>query len=401
MREAHRLDRADEDRVASRLAALRIEAEPAAPARQRSRRTWGMAAGALVMASLALLWLAGNGSERTGREARAEPAAVPPPAPVASPAELVLGGYVQAGREVHLGAAVSGVVRAVFVLPGSRVKVGQRIAELANDTLKAQVEQAHATLATRQAELRELQNGPLAAELQRARAQLDVLRVELERAERALERQRALAADGLVSRSDLERAQEDREVAAARLEAGRRDEELLAQGARPERRSRAEAALAEAQAALDLAEAQVDQTVIRSPIEGVVTTQHTQVGELVSAGYGGGASAAIVTIADVSRLVIAIDVPHADLGRIRLGQPVRVESEALGGQSFPGRVSWIGPEANRQKLSVPIETEIVGEAQGLLPGLSAKVTFLAGAAAAVTAPSPQAQQHPDQGGSLP
>jgi HlyD family secretion protein len=388
MRDAQTLNRAHDERIADRLATLRIEAARAAPApsRRRSRWTWGAAGGAVAVL-LSAVWLLAHGAGRASEAARVAGAQSPPAAAVApAPAELVLGGYVQAGREIHLGAAVSGVVRAVFVAPGSRVTVGQRIAELANDTLKAQVEQARASLATRQAELLELEHGPLEAELQRAEAQVSVLRVELERAGRALERQRALAAGGLVARSELERAEEERDVAAARLEAGRRDEELLAQGARPERRRRAEAALAEAQAALDLAEAQVEQTVVRSPIDGVVTKQHTQLGELVSAGFGGGASAAIVTIADVSRLVIAVDVPHADLGRIHLGHPVRVESEALGGRSFPGRVSWIGPEANRQKLSVPIETEVLGEAGGLLPGLSAKVTFL---------------QHPDQGGNLP
>lgn len=355
------------------LESLRIDR--AAPARRRSPLLWAVPVAALV-AGLALTWWLWPSSQAAARvqPAATDPAAGTQSAPVA-PAGLLLGGYVQAHREIRLGAPVSGVVRALYVSPGSRVTAGERIAELANDTLKAQVEQARAAVAARRAELAELRHGARPQELALAGARVAELEAEQRRAQRHLERQRTLAEAGLIAASDLDLAVEGETVAAQRLEAARREEELLRDGPRQERVQRAEAALEEAEAARGLAEAQVEQTVIRAPVDGVVTQQHAETGELVSAGFGGGAAAALVTIADVSRLIVAIDVPLGEMHRVHLGQPARVESEALLGRRFAGRVTWIGPEANRQKLSVPIEVEILDADPELLPGLSAKVNL--------------------------
>jgi multidrug resistance efflux pump len=380
MAEAQAAERENRDGVERRLARLRLEtSRPAPPARRRRPRLWLTAAAGAGAVGLAVWALQPAPpppfavvAEAPGAAATAAPAPAVVPA---IPSAVVLGGYVRAHRQVHLGAAVSGVIRAMYAKPGSQVVEGQRIAELANDTLKAQVDQARATADARQAELDELRNGPRPEELQRAAAEVAEARAAALLAERDLERQRALAGEGLIAAAEAERAEEARAVNRARLEAALQSEGLLREGARSERLRAAEAALAEAQAALGLATAQLEQTVIRSPIDGVVTKQHAEVGELVSAGFGGGAAAAIVTVADVSRLIVEVDVPHAELRRIRLGQPARVESEALAGRRFDGVVTWIGPEANRQKLAVPIEVEIGGAADGLLPGLSAKVTL--------------------------
>ena len=404
----------DAERVASRLAKLRIEPPPAAEPAPSRRPVWQWAAiavalfllGAFVAWLLAPASVAPSATAVQVSTATAEPPVAASPSPATAPdvpQPVILGGYVKARREIHLGAAVSGVIRAMYVEPGSRVVAGQRIAELANDTLKALVVQAQANAAAREAELAELRNGALPEEVARAEAQVAEARAAADQAERTLRRLSALASDGLVAAADLDGAREGRDIARAQLAAAERDLELIRAGPRPERIRAAEAALAEARAALGLAKAQVDQTVIRSPIDGVVTKQHAQVGELVSAGYGGGAAAAIVTIADTSRLIVEVDVPHAELHRVHLGESARVESEALAGETFSGRVSWIGPEANRQKLSVPIEIEIVGPVDGLLPGLSAKATFLAvqqSETPSAGAPA-RAADHPSQGGNQP
>jgi multidrug efflux pump subunit AcrA (membrane-fusion protein) len=368
--------RLDRDRLARGLARLRhtdlhpVESPPPPASPQRWR--WWLAGGGVAVLALAGWFV--FAPRHVDRPAVAAPvaAAVRPPAT----GGFILGGYVRAKREIHVGSPVSGVVADMKVSPGSRVKVGQVIAELANETLKAQVAAARAGLAGAQARLAEVRAGALPAEIRSAEAKVAELDAEQVRARQQLQRQQALERDGLVARSDLEQAEEDVEVAAARADGARQDLALLRQGERPERVRQAEADVAQARAALELAEAQVNQTVIRSPIDGVVTQQHAEVGELVSAGFGGGASAALVTVADVAELVVEIDLPHAELPRIHLGDPARVTSEALAGRNYSGHVSWIGPEANRQKLSVPIEVALTGDTEGLLPGLSAKVTLV-------------------------
>lgn len=366
------------ERLARGLARLRnpglqpVEPPDDPPPSWRLSRWAAAASGAALVAAAVAGWLA-LGPDRP--EPAPPPTTQQPAAAAAASGDFILGGYVRANREIHVGSPVSGVVAAMYVRAGARVAAGEVIAELANETLKAQVAGARAAVAAATARLAELEHGPRPEETRRAEAQVAELEAELARARRQLERQQTLAAEGLIASTDLEQAQQDAEVLEARTEAARQSLELLRQGERPERVSQARAELAQTRAVLELAEAQVDQTVIRSPIDGVVTQQHAEVGELVSAGFGGGAAAALVTIADVDELVVEIDVPHGELPRIRLGQPVQVNLEALAGRRYTGRVSWIGPEANRQKLSVPIEVSITGDIEGMLPGLSAKVTF--------------------------
>lgn len=295
--------------------------------------------------------------------------------PVAAGSQFVLGGWIRARRVVNVGTQVSGLVAELRVSPGSTVTTGQVIAELASDHLAARVEQARATLALRQAALEELRNGALNEEVEIARAAVAEMEADLGKVESLLERQQALAREGLISRQELEDLGRGAEVARQRLRAARERYRLVRRGPRQEQLAQAEALVREAQASLQVAEAQVEQTVIRAPIDGVVVTQHVEVGELVSAGFGGGAAAALVTLADISALAIEVDVPHADRGRIHVGQELTVTSEAAAGRSYRGRVSRISPEANRQKLSVPIEVEVLGDTEGLIPGLSATLRF--------------------------
>ena len=198
-------------------------------------------------------------------------------------------------------------------------------------------------LAARDAELAELRGGARSEELEQA--EMRVLEVErsLERARLERDRRVALVAGGLIARQELEHAASDVSILEARLRGMQQDRQLLRSGPRRERLARAEAQVAEARAAVGMAQAQLEHSVIRSPIDGVVVQRYAEVGELVSAGFGGGAQAALMAVADVSSLIVEIDVPNADLPRVHPAQHVRVESDALAGQVFAGRVRWIEP----------------------------------------------------------
>ena len=127
------------------------------------------------------------------------------------------------------------------------------------------------------------------------------------------------------------------------------------------------------------AQVQLDWTVIRSPIDGVVLEKLAVAGALVTPqSFGGtrGPSTALVALADPADLQVEIDINETDLPKIALGQRCRVSPEAYPDKRYGGVVAEIAPEANRQKGTLQIKVQIEKPDRFLTPELSAKVEFL-------------------------
>jgi HlyD family secretion protein len=141
----------------------------------------------------------------------------------------------------------------------------------------------------------------------------------------------------------------------------------------------AKAELLRAQGALDYAATQVEWTVIRSPVDGVVLEKLVDENELVSPQSFGGErspSTALLALADRNDLQVEIDVSEADLAKIHINQPARVSPEAYPDRTYKGYVAEIAPEANRQKGTLQIKVQIENPDEYLTPQLTAKVDFL-------------------------
>ena len=139
------------------------------------------------------------------------------------------------------------------------------------------------------------------------------------------------------------------------------------------------AAVKEAQGNYDYAKTQLDWTVIRSPIDGVVLEKLVDPGELVtpiSFGSTHGPSTALMAVADPNDLQVEIDVNEADLPKIFPNQKCHISPEAYPDKSYGGFVAEIAPEANRQKGTLQIKVQIENPDRYLTPELSARVDFL-------------------------
>ena len=151
----------------------------------------------------------------------------------------------------------------------------------------------------------------------------------------------------------------------------------------------AEAGLREAQGLLEFARRQLEWTIIRSPIDGVVLEKLADENELVSPqSFGGekGPSTALLAVADPKDLQVEIDLNEADLSKVWLTQPCRITPEAYPEHVYNGYVAEIAPEANRQKGTLQVKVQVKEPDRYLVPELSAKVDFL-GASPQVS-PSP-------------
>lgn len=152
--------------------------------------------------------------------------------------------------------------------------------------------------------------------------------------------------DDRLQQAELQQAQAQLAVAEANH---RRNQELVAQKFVAQRvLDESAAALQVAQAQRALAEARLARMRIVAPFDGVVGLRNVNVGDYVKDG------ADLVNLEDLSTLLVDFRLPERDLARLRVGQPVRLELDALPGRRFEGRVEAVDPlvDANGRAAAV-------------------------------------------------
>jgi HlyD family secretion protein len=203
---------------------------------------------------------------------------------------------------------------------------------------------AEAELASREAERDRVLNGARAEERREAAAAVKEAETTLANARAEHRRYQALYTDRLTAREQVETRETAAAAAQARLEGALHHQALVEAAARVEDSRRAGAQVQLARARLDEARSMLEKTMIRAPIAGVVLRRHYKTGETVAPG------AAIVTMGDVARLRVRMELDERDVGRIHVGQTAFCQAEAFGGRRFPGKVARIGQMLGRKNI---------------------------------------------------
>jgi RND family efflux transporter MFP subunit len=248
-------------------------------------------------------------------------------------------GYVTARREATVSSKVTGKVVEVLVEEGMKVEAGQVLARIDSSNVEKSLHLAE-------------------AQLESARKGLEETRANLDQAEREWRRISQLAADKIASPSESDRAQTDVTSLKARLE-----------------RQWADVAVAEREVALW--KQQLDDTIIRAPFSGVVTSKNAQPGEMISpmSAGGGFTRTGICTIVDMSSLEIEVDVNESYINRVEAGQPVEATLDAYPDWRLPAKVIAIIPTADRQKATVKVRVAFAELDPRILPQMGVKVAF--------------------------
>ena len=162
--------------------------------------------------------------------------------------------------------------------------------------------------------------------LQSEEARLEGLRASLELARKTLKRQKALYESGDVSRSALDQALEQVDGLEAAAEASTHTISVIESG------------LAGAHAEIERAEDTLTKTVIRAPMDGIVTQLNAEVGEVVLVGTMNNPGTVIMTIADLSRMILNARVAETDIAKVAEGQQARIHINAYPDEVFAGVV---------------------------------------------------------------
>ncbi|NJO61144.1 MAG: efflux RND transporter periplasmic adaptor subunit [Richelia sp. RM2_1_2] len=342
-------------------------------------------------------------------------------------------GKIQAERSINLSPKNAGVIKSLLVKEGDTLKKGQIIAYMDDSNLQGQLTQAKAGIASAQANLNKLIAGnrpqdiiQSQAQLEEAQANLNKLiagnrpqdiaqfdaklrkaQASLKQAESDLKRYQQLFDAGAISRQSLSTYQTNKDTALAQVEEaeqalklqkiGTRSEDLeqarakvkqlqqsynlIKAGTRKEDIEQAQAQVNSQRGSLQTILAQIDDTVIRAPFDGVVTKKYADPGSFVTPNSAGGSSSSSVSssiLALTANNQVVANVSESNLAKIRIGQALKIKADAYPNQVFVGRVSQIAAQATVEQnvTSFEVKAEITSDNKSLLrSGMNVEAEF--------------------------
>lgn len=242
-------------------------------------------------------------------------------------------GTLSATATVQVGTQVSGTLQTVEVDFNDAVKAGQVIARIDPSTLDARLQQASATLAS-------------------ARASLAESQATAKNAEADYRRKSELVGRQLIARTEADLALAARDQARARI-------------------ASANAQVRQQEANVNSARLDLDKSVIKSPVDGVVIKRAVEPGQTVAASLQ---TPVLFEIAgDLRRMEIVLAIDEADIGQVREGQTARFTVDAFPERNFSGRVKQVRLAATNTAnvITYPVVVEVDNPDQTLLPGMTA------------------------------
>lgn len=309
--------------------------------------------------------------------------------------QITASGTVRPVRTVNLSPKTAGRLDRLYVEQGDRVKAGQVIAEMESEDSRAQLVQAEANLAQAQANLERIRAGNRTEAIAQAEssvfqveAQVRQAEVRLKLASERARRNRSLAAEGAISRDQLDEVLNEERSALANLEQyqaqlreARQRLTELRNGSRPEDIAAAEAEARAAEGRLQAVQVQLEDTFIRAPFSGVITQRFATVGAFVTPTTSASATSSATStsiVALASGLEVIADVPEVDVSQIRVGQAVEIVADAYPDQKFRGQVRLIAPEAvvEQNVTSFEIRVAVLTGLDKLRSGMNVDTTFL-------------------------
>lgn len=278
-------------------------------------------------------------------------------------------GTVEPAQEQKIYAVTTSRVVELTVKPGDRVKAGQVMGRLENESLLGELKAAEADLVQKESNLEQL-TSPALGEVDVAKAALKEAEVLCVEARENFQRVKILFAQGAASAAELEAAQSKMAQAEANYTRAAWEYKKITDPNSSEV-EKLRALVEQAEAAYDLARKRYGQSFFIAEIDGVILKAETKEGEMVKAGEP------LITIGKIDELKVHSKVSEVDAAILECGQEVKVTCAALPEKVFKGRVSHVAPVAQTaqgqqgMQTTVEVVIEVDNTSGKLLPGYTA------------------------------
>jgi HlyD family secretion protein len=304
---------------------------------------------AIIIAAIAAVVVCGFGFAKDKKEVIGEqPVTVSTAAVIQTTMErdISVNGKVKPVREAEVSAKVSGKVSQIFFVLGQTVKKGDVLFKLDDRDLRLEMELGEAVLKVTRTSLD---------------SSLITAETKYQEAKRNYERLKRLYEKQIGSRQELESA----ETAYIQAEDFYKSAKLAAQDGT----TNARAQLERARLAYENAKTQLEYTVVRAPIDGIIATKDLKVGQYV------GASTTVATLVDLSSVEVETYVSEAIINSLRRGDQAEIHVKSVSAEPLTGRITAIAPAVDVKSLNYPVNIEVANPKGLLKSGMFADVKF--------------------------
>lgn len=227
-------------------------------------------------------------------------------------------------REYDVSSKIPGRIEWIKFDEGDEITIGDTIAKLTDRELKAKYFQAEGAVESARAQLNMLIAGARKEEIEMARRNFEAASSQFELAEKTFQRMKSLYEDKLLSAQDFDVAKQKFEAARAQKEAARAQLDMAITGSRAEQKDMARGQLRRAIESMEEVAAYLDESLVTSPINGIVSKRYVDAGELVATGYP------IITIIDPKDVWVELNLPATELENIKIGDLLNARIDGLG-----------------------------------------------------------------------
>lgn len=282
-------------------------------------------------------------------------------------AETTTLGTIFPREQSIVSAKIGAQIKRMRLLKNQLVHAGDVIATLESTDLQAQQAEALAALQSARAQARGVTAGSIPQATAQAEKDLRDAQANVTNARALYERRRALYAQGGIALKDVEAAQLALSTAESNLRLAQSTLNLRRTAQSPNEQAVAAASVNQAQQRAATTSAQLSYATVRAPITGIVTEQFQFEGEYAAPG------ARLVTIADISEVIVKAQFADTVVAKLKVGDPATVRPTDLSGEHITGRVSLISRASDPLNRTVEVWVNLANGAGRLRAGGAAEV----------------------------
>lgn len=281
--------------------------------------------------------------------------------------QVTLNGKVKPKGEISVIPKIPGKVTSINFEVGQAVKKGDILFRIDDKDIRLQVSQAEAALNIAKQGLTKAKGGSAEQQINQLKTAVTSAEINYNDALANYNRTKALYDVGGVSKQALEMAESRMKLTEEQLKSAKATLDVTQNKIMGENIATAEAQVKQGEAAYNIALSQLDNTIVRSPIDGIVSVKNIEVGAMASS------AAPAMVIVDDSTVTVDIYVQENIINSLKAGDKVRVWVKAVSQEELEGEIISVGVSADAKTQSYPVKVRLKNDKRQIKGGMFAEV----------------------------